>query len=154
MQAQRSGAQARNRRFDQRQASSIEHSDRGISHSIKFANPFADSLVSVTGRVENVSHVFVEAFVTQRPTSRSYACGLAAPAGDADATLSFLQAIDAAHCLNLVGEHEREEVRPERESSFAPRPRMMRRPVDQIHPTSSGYRGAERLRRQKIGSAG
>jgi hypothetical protein len=96
-QAQRSGAQARNRRFDQRQASSIEHLDRGISHSIKFADPFAHSLLSVTGRVENVSHVLIEAFVTQRPTSRRYTCGPAALAGNADAAPCFLQAIDSAH---------------------------------------------------------
>src|SRR6266478_4003393 len=144
MQAQLSGAQARNRRFDQRQAS-VEHSDPGISHSIKFADPFAHSSASVTDRVENISHVFVEAFVTQCLTSRRYACGLAAPAGNADAPLSFLQAIDPAHRLNLVSEHVREEVRPERESSFAPGPRMMRSPVDQIQPTRSRYRGAERL---------
>jgi hypothetical protein len=97
MRAQGSGAQVRNRRFDQRQASSIKHSDRGISHSIKFADPFAHSLLSVTGKVENVSHVLIEAFVTQLPTSRRCTCGLAALAANADAALCFLQAIDAAH---------------------------------------------------------
>ena len=99
MRAQRSGAQARNRRFDQRQASSIKHSDRGISHSIKFADMFAHSLVSVTDRVNDVSHSLVEAFVTQGLTSRRYACGLAASAGNTDAALCFLQAIDSAHRL-------------------------------------------------------
>jgi len=97
MRAQRSGAQARNRRFDQRQASSIEPSDRGTSPSIKFADPFAHSSVSVTGRVKDVPHILVEAFVTQRLTSRRYACGLAALAANADAALCFLQAIDPAH---------------------------------------------------------
>jgi hypothetical protein len=120
MRAQRSDAQARNRRFDQRQASSIQHSDRGMSHSIKFADPFAHSLVSVTGRVENVSHVLIEAFVTQRPSSRRYTCRLAALAGNADAALCFLQAIDAAHRLSLVGESVKGEVRPSAGSSFAP----------------------------------
>jgi hypothetical protein len=99
MRAQRSGAQARNRRFDQREASSIEHSDRGISHPIKFADTFAHSVVSVTDRVKDVSHILIEAFVTQRLTSRRYACGLAALAGNADAAPCFLQAIDAAHRL-------------------------------------------------------
>jgi Aldehyde oxidase and xanthine dehydrogenase, a/b hammerhead domain len=43
--------------------------------------------------------------------------------------LCFLQAIDAAHRLNLVSEHVREEARPERESSFPRGPRMMRWPA-------------------------
>jgi hypothetical protein len=54
MLAQRSGAQARNRRFDQRQASSTEHSDRGISHSVNFADLFEHPSLSVTSRVENI----------------------------------------------------------------------------------------------------
>ena len=99
MRAQRPGAQARHRRFDQRQASSIQHSDRGISHLIKFADMFAHSLVSVTDRVNDVSHSLVEAVVTQGLTSRRYACGLAALAANADAAFCFLQAIDAAHRL-------------------------------------------------------
>jgi hypothetical protein len=90
MRAQRFGAQARNRGFDQRQASSIQRLDRGIEHSIKFADPFAHSLVSVTDGIENVSHVLVEAFVTQRPTSRRYTRRLAALAANADAALRFL----------------------------------------------------------------
>jgi len=98
------------------EASSMEHSDPGISHSIKFADPFAHSLVSVTGRVENVSHVFVEAFVTQGLTSRRYACGLAALAGTADTALYFLQTIDVAHRLTLVSERRGTKVRPARES--------------------------------------
>jgi hypothetical protein len=114
MRAQRSDAQARNRRLDQRQASSIQHSDRGTSHSIKFADPFAHSSVSGTDRIQNVSHLLIEAFVTQRQTSRRYTCGLAALAANADATLCFLQAIDPAHRLSLVGQRVRKEVRPER----------------------------------------
>jgi hypothetical protein len=81
---------------------------------IKFADAFAHSPVSVTGRVKNVSHVLIEAFVTQRPTSHRYACGLAASAGDADAALRFPQTIDPAHCLVLVGEPVKREVMPER----------------------------------------
>ena len=37
--------------------------------SLNFADSFAHSLVSVTGRVKNVAHILVEAFVTQRLTS-------------------------------------------------------------------------------------
>jgi hypothetical protein len=98
MRAQRSGAHARNRGLISvrlRQS----NSDRGMSHSIKFADPFAHSLVSVTDRIEKVSHVRVEAFVTHRPTSRRYTCGLAALAANADAALCFLQAVDPAHRL-------------------------------------------------------
>jgi hypothetical protein len=102
MRAQRSDAQARNRRLHQRQASSIQHSDRGMSHSIKFAETFAHSLVSVTLRIKNVSQIPIEAFVTQCSTSHRDACGLAAWAGNADAALYFLQAIDPGHCLSLV----------------------------------------------------
>jgi hypothetical protein len=72
--------------------------------SINFADTFAHSLVSVAGMVKNVAHILVEAFVTQRLTSHRYACGLAASAGDADAALRFLQAIDPAHCLASSGE--------------------------------------------------
>lgn len=83
---------------------------------IKFADAFAHSPVSVTGRVKNVSHVLIEAFVTQRPTSHRYACGLAASAGDADAALRFPQTIDPAHRLILVGAPVKREVTPERGS--------------------------------------
>jgi hypothetical protein len=72
-------------------------------HSIKFADPFEHSPLGVTGRIEKVSHVLVEAFVTQGPTSRRYTCGLAALGANADAALCFIQAIDAAHRLSLVG---------------------------------------------------
>ncbi len=70
-----------------------------MPHSIKFADTFAHSLVSVTDGVKDVSHILVKAFVTQRLTSRRYACGLAALAANVDAALCFLQAIDAAHRL-------------------------------------------------------
>src|ERR1700745_2908312 len=88
-----------------------------MSHPINFTDPFADSLVSVTSRVENVSHVLIEAFVTQRPASRRYACRLSALASNAYTALCFLQVIDAAHRLGLVGERVKEEVRAERASS-------------------------------------
>jgi hypothetical protein len=73
------------------------HSDRGISHTIKFSDTFAHSSVSVFGRVKDISHLLVEAVVTQRPTSRRYACEFPALAGNADAALYFLQLIDGTH---------------------------------------------------------
>jgi hypothetical protein len=62
------------------------------------ADTLAHSPFSVTGGVQNVSHLFIKAFVTQCLTSHCYACRLAASAGEADAALYFLQTIDTAHC--------------------------------------------------------
>jgi hypothetical protein len=68
-----------------------------MSHSIKPADTFAHSSVSISDRVNEVSEIFIEAFVTQRLASRRYTGGLAASACNADAALYFFQAIDAAH---------------------------------------------------------
>jgi hypothetical protein len=54
----------------------------------------------MTGGVQNVLHLFIKAFVTQRLTSHCYACRFAASAGEADAALYFLQTIDTAHRPN------------------------------------------------------
>jgi len=40
--------------------------------SINFADAFAHSLLGITDRIKNVSHVLVEALVTQGPTPGSY----------------------------------------------------------------------------------
>jgi hypothetical protein len=72
--------------------------------SIEFTDTFSHSLVCITDRVKNPPDLSVETFVTQRLTSHRYACGLAASAGHADATLRFLQAIEPTHCFSLVGE--------------------------------------------------
>jgi len=67
--------------------------------SINLADTFAHSLLGVTDRIKNASHVLVEALVTQRPTPDGYTRGFAALAGHADTTLCFLQAVEPAHCF-------------------------------------------------------
>ena len=57
--------------------------------SIDFADTFAHSLLGATDRIKNISHLLVEALVTQRLTSGGYACGFAALAGYADSTVRF-----------------------------------------------------------------
>jgi hypothetical protein len=71
--------------------------------SINFADTFAHSLLGVTDRIKNVSHVLVEALITQGSTPDRYTCGFAALAGYAEAALRFLQAIELGHCCSLVG---------------------------------------------------
>ena len=70
--------------------------------SINVADTFAHSLLGVTDRIKNVSHVLVEALVAQGSTPDRYTRGFAALAGYANATLRFLQAIEPTHCFRLV----------------------------------------------------
>jgi hypothetical protein len=70
--------------------------------SINVADTFAHSLLGVTDRIKNVSHVLVEALVTQVSTPDGYTAGFAALAGYTNATLRFLQAIEPTHCFCLV----------------------------------------------------
>jgi hypothetical protein len=80
--------------------------------TVDVADTLAHSPFSITGGVQNVSHVFIKAFVTQCLTSHCYACRLTASAGEADAALYFLQTIDAAHCPNSSSLTFKEEATP------------------------------------------
>jgi hypothetical protein len=71
---------------------------------INFADALTHSPLGVTDRIKNVSHVLVEALVTQGSRSHRYTPGFAALAGYADATIRFLQTFEPTHCLSLISE--------------------------------------------------
>jgi hypothetical protein len=70
--------------------------------AINFADTYAHPSVGVALRVQDVSHVFIKALVTECLTSNCYACRITTSAGKADAAMCFLQGIDAAHCPEVL----------------------------------------------------